>query len=163
MAIKILDKSKLDAKTQRMLTREIAAMESLHHPHIIRLYEVIETLSRVHLVMEFAHGGELFQKITSDGKYAEEDARLVFAQVASALDHMVSTHFAVHANSSRFQCLNMNKEIMVCGVCGNLFSYSFSVLQGRRTILHACLPKDEAINVGVKVLAPSLVYRLGTT
>ncbi|KAG0422247.1 hypothetical protein HPB47_001907 [Ixodes persulcatus] len=88
VAVKILDKSKLDAKTQRMLAREIASMESLHHPHIIRLYEVIETLSRVHLAMEFAQGGELFEKVTSDGRYSEEDARLVFAQIASALEHM---------------------------------------------------------------------------
>ncbi|XP_075731673.1 serine/threonine-protein kinase NIM1 [Rhipicephalus microplus] len=88
VAVKILDKSKMDAKTQRMLSREIASMESLHHPHVIRLYEVIETLSRVHLALEFAPGGELFQKITSDGRYPEEEARVVFAQVASAINHM---------------------------------------------------------------------------
>ncbi|XP_077499477.1 serine/threonine-protein kinase NIM1 [Amblyomma americanum] len=88
VAVKILDKSKMDAKTQRMLAREIASMEALHHPHVIRLYEVIETLSRVHLALEFAPGGELFQKITSDGRYTEEDARVVFAQVASAINHM---------------------------------------------------------------------------
>ncbi|XP_065306036.1 serine/threonine-protein kinase NIM1-like [Dermacentor albipictus] len=88
VAVKILDKSKMDAKTQRMLAREIASMESLHHPHVIRLYEVIETLSRVHLALEFAPGGELFQKITSDGRYPEDEARIVFAQVASAVNHM---------------------------------------------------------------------------
>ncbi|XP_064477333.1 serine/threonine-protein kinase NIM1-like [Ornithodoros turicata] len=88
VAVKILDKSKLDAKTQRMLRREIASMEELHHPHLIRLYEVVETLSRVYLVMEFAPGGELFHKITSDGRYPEADARLIFAQITSAVDHM---------------------------------------------------------------------------
>lgn len=90
VAVKILDKSKMDAKTQRMLSREIASMEALHHPHVIRLYEVIETLSRVHLALEFAPGGELFQKITSDGRYTEDDARVVFAQVVSAVNHMAS-------------------------------------------------------------------------
>uniref|UniRef100_A0A4W3GW17 non-specific serine/threonine protein kinase n=1 Tax=Callorhinchus milii TaxID=7868 RepID=A0A4W3GW17_CALMI len=56
VAIKILDKSKLDQKTERLLSREIASMERLHHPHIIRLYEVIETLTRLHLVLEYAAG-----------------------------------------------------------------------------------------------------------
>jgi serine/threonine-protein kinase NIM1 len=36
VAVKILDKAKLDQKTRRMLAREIATMESIHHPNIIR-------------------------------------------------------------------------------------------------------------------------------
>ena len=36
VAIKILDKTKLDQKTRRMVTREVANMEGVHHPNIIR-------------------------------------------------------------------------------------------------------------------------------
>ncbi|PSN44975.1 Serine/threonine-protein kinase NIM1 [Blattella germanica] len=88
VAVKILDKSKLDQKTRRMLSREIATMEAIHHPNIIRLYEVVETYSKIHLVMEYASGGELFNKITTAGKIAENDAKLLFAQVISAVQYM---------------------------------------------------------------------------
>lgn len=89
MAIKILDKTKLDQKTQRLLSREISSMEKLHHPNIIRLYEVVETLSRLHLVMEYAGGGELFGKISTEGKLSEPESKLIFSQIVSAVKHMV--------------------------------------------------------------------------
>lgn len=90
MAIKILDKTKLDQKTQRLLSREISSMEKLHHPNVIRLYEVVETLSKLHLVMEYAGGGELFGKISTEGKLSEPESKLIFSQIVSAVKHMVS-------------------------------------------------------------------------
>ena len=91
MAIKILDKTKLDQKTQRLLSREISSMERLHHPNVIRLYEVVETLAKLHIVMEYAGGGELFTKISNEGKLPENEAKLLYAQVIAAVQHMVST------------------------------------------------------------------------
>ncbi|XP_052778157.1 serine/threonine-protein kinase NIM1-like [Mya arenaria] len=90
VAIKILDKTKLDQKTQRLLSREISSMERLHHPNIIRLYEVVETLAKLHIVMEYAGGGELFTKISNEGKLPEPEARHIFSQVAAAMEHMHS-------------------------------------------------------------------------
>ncbi|XP_072172829.1 serine/threonine-protein kinase NIM1-like [Diadema setosum] len=90
VAIKILDKTKLDQKTQRLLSREISCMERLHHPNIIRLYEVVETLAKLHLVMEYAPGGELFTKISNEGKIAEAECKPIYAQVLAAVVHMHS-------------------------------------------------------------------------
>jgi len=88
--IKILDKNRLDVKTQRMLAREIRTMETLHHPNLIRIFEVIETLTKHYIVMELAPGGELFQVVSNQGRFSELEAKFYFSQILSAIDHMVS-------------------------------------------------------------------------
>ena len=60
MAIKIVDKSKLDENSLIKIRREVQIMKLLSHEHIIRLYEVMETSSKIYLVMEYASGGEIF-------------------------------------------------------------------------------------------------------
>lgn len=108
VAVKILDKTKLDAKTQRLLSREMSNMERLHHPNIIRLYEVIETLSKLYLVMEYASCGELYTKISNDGRLPESEARVLFAQIVAAVDHMVS-----ESMKSLFVCCRSPCELNV--------------------------------------------------
>lgn len=73
-----------------MVDREIEALETLQHPNVIRLYEVIETTSNYYLILECIAGGTLDDKLKNGGKYSEADAATVFAQMASAIGHMVS-------------------------------------------------------------------------
>lgn len=122
VAIKILDKTKLDQKTQRLLSREISSMEKLHHPNIIRLYEVVETLTRLHLVMEYAGGGELYTKISTEGKLSDIDSKIVFSQVLSAVKHMVRCTWCTWIEFSEGNLLELWAE----GLQGaNIFSLWF--------------------------------------
>ncbi|XP_076044979.1 serine/threonine-protein kinase NIM1-like [Oratosquilla oratoria] len=88
VAVKVIEKAKLDQKTQRMLAREIANMDAVNHPCLIRLFEVVETLSRIHLVLEYAHGGELFNKVTAEGRLEETSAAHLYAQILGAITHL---------------------------------------------------------------------------
>lgn len=42
---------------------EIAAMKLLCHQHICRLYQVLETPTKIYMVLEYCPGGELFDYI----------------------------------------------------------------------------------------------------
>ncbi|VDM52758.1 unnamed protein product [Angiostrongylus costaricensis] len=88
VAVKIMDRTKMDAKAQRLLDREIKSMEHMNHPNIIRLFECVETLTRTHLVVEYAAGGELYAFVHERGKLTDADAKPLFAQIVAAISHM---------------------------------------------------------------------------
>lgn len=87
VAIKVIDKTQLDEKKLQKLYREVRIMKSLHHPHIIKLYEVIETKNTVFLVMEYCSGGELYDYLVVHGKMKEKDGRAKFRQILSAVSY----------------------------------------------------------------------------
>lgn len=63
--------------------REIKICRLFVHPHVIRLYEVIETPTDIYVIMEYVTKGELFDYIVERGKLQENEARHFFQQVES--------------------------------------------------------------------------------
>ncbi|XP_072740559.1 serine/threonine-protein kinase SIK2 isoform X2 [Ciconia boyciana] len=87
VAIKIIDKSQLDAVNLEKIYREVQIMKMLDHPHIIKLYQVMETKSMLYLVTEFAKNGEIFDYLASHGRLSESEARRKFWQILSAVEY----------------------------------------------------------------------------
>ncbi|PPR84061.1 hypothetical protein GOBAR_AA36654 [Gossypium barbadense] len=67
--------------------REIINHRSLRHPNIIRFKEVVVTPTHLAIVMEYAAGGELFERICSAGRFSEDEARFFFQQLISGVSY----------------------------------------------------------------------------
>ena len=61
------------------------ACQTLKHPNIVRLYDVIETDKYIGIILEYASGGELFDHILAHRYLREKDACKLFSQLISGV------------------------------------------------------------------------------
>ncbi|KAL4369160.1 hypothetical protein GQ457_05G009990 [Hibiscus cannabinus] len=88
VAIKILNRRKIkNMEMEEKVRREIKILRLFMHPHIIRLYEVIETATDIFVVMEYVKSGELFDYIVEKGRLQEDEARNFFQQIISGVEY----------------------------------------------------------------------------
>ncbi|KAL8265676.1 hypothetical protein R6Q59_003020 [Mikania micrantha] len=69
-AVKYIDRGQ---KIDEHVEREILNHRSLKHPNIIRFKEVLVTETHLAIVMEYANGGELFDRICAAGRFSEDE------------------------------------------------------------------------------------------
>ncbi|KAL3527617.1 hypothetical protein ACH5RR_012273 [Cinchona calisaya] len=83
-AVKYIERGqKIDEHVQR----EIMNHRSLNHPNIIKFKEVFLTPTHLAIVMEYAAGGELFERICNAGRFSEDEARFFFQQLISGVSY----------------------------------------------------------------------------
>ncbi|XP_024022871.1 serine/threonine-protein kinase SAPK2 [Morus notabilis] len=83
-AVKFIERGqKIDEHVQR----EIMNHRSLKHPNIVRFKEVLLTPTHLAIVMEYAAGGELFERICNAGRFSEDEARFFFQQLISGVSY----------------------------------------------------------------------------
>lgn len=87
VAIKIIDKDKVSRSGMMdQIKREISVMRLVKHPNIVNLHEVMASKSKIYFAMEYAKGGELFNKVAK-GRLREDLARKYFQQLIAAVDY----------------------------------------------------------------------------
>ena len=93
MAVKVIDKLKLDAATRVQMLQEVQLMKLVQHPNVVRLYEVIDTATKLYLVLEYADGGDMYDYIMRhEGGLAEDVARNYFRQIVAAIQYCHKLH-----------------------------------------------------------------------
>lgn len=94
VAVKVIDKIRLDEVSRAHLFQEVMCMKLVQHPNVVRLYEVIDTPNKLYLILELADGGDMYDYIMN--KHAnglnELLARRYFQQICRALKFCHEMH-----------------------------------------------------------------------
>ncbi|XP_068641017.1 CBL-interacting serine/threonine-protein kinase 11-like [Aristolochia californica] len=87
VAIKSISKQKvMKSGLVSHVKREIAIMRRLRHQHIVKLYEVLASRTKIYFIMEYVKGGELFAKVAK-GRLPEDVSRRHFQQLISTVGY----------------------------------------------------------------------------
>uniref|UniRef100_A0A3P8VN58 SNF-related serine/threonine-protein kinase n=1 Tax=Cynoglossus semilaevis TaxID=244447 RepID=A0A3P8VN58_CYNSE len=93
VAVKVIDKTKLDSVATGHLFQEVRCMKLVQHPNIVRLYEVIDTQTKLYLILELGDGGDMFDYIMKHEEGLNEDlAKKYFAQIVHAISYCHRLH-----------------------------------------------------------------------
>ncbi|XP_028772902.1 serine/threonine-protein kinase SAPK3 [Neltuma alba] len=121
-AVKYIERGK---KIDENVQREIINHRSLRHPNIIKFKEIVLTPTHLAIIMEYAAGGELFERICSAGRFSEDEARFFFQQLISGVSYCHSMEIC-HRDLKLENTLldgSPNPRVKICD-----FGYSKSAL-----------------------------------
>ncbi|XP_048190996.1 sperm motility kinase Z-like [Perognathus longimembris pacificus] len=91
VAVKMLEKE----GNLSLVENEVDIVKNIHHPHVIRMYQVIQGERYVHLVLELATNGDLLSWLTELRRCLYEDeARRFLKQIASAIVYLHQNRIA---------------------------------------------------------------------
>ena len=87
--------------------RELTFFKTLSHPHVITLYEVIESPTHYYFVMNYADNSDLLTYITEQRYLKESKAKEIFTQIITGVMYLHTQH-VVHRDLKPENILLMN-------------------------------------------------------
>lgn len=108
VAVKVIDKQKLDEVSRAHLFQEVRCMKLVQHPHVVRLYEVIDTQTKLYLILELGDG-DMYDYIMKHDKGLDEAlATKYFRQIVEAILYCHRLH-VVHRDLKPENVVFFNK------------------------------------------------------
>jgi calcium-dependent protein kinase len=86
VAIKVLDKDQMKYDIE-LLKEEVAVLNKLDHPNIVKYYETYNDYKFIYLVMEYVKGKELFKYLAQQTDHSEKRTCGYMQDIVSAIAH----------------------------------------------------------------------------
>lgn len=81
VTIKVVENLK---KHLRLIMAEMAVLETVQHPHIIRHFQALTTAKYLYIITEYEPEGNLHRSVKEEGRLQEEKAQKILGQRVSA-------------------------------------------------------------------------------
>ncbi|VDL64046.1 unnamed protein product [Nippostrongylus brasiliensis] len=92
--------------------RKVRVLERLRGvPFLVNLYYAFQTDTKLHIVMEYVRGGELFTHLCARGSFDVTAAKFIIAELIVAIDNLHQTLFVVLSFSSLIATVLQRKVI----------------------------------------------------
>jgi len=97
VAIKIMNKKKMDTSDIELMRTEIEILKICQHPNIIRLYDIFENIDYIYIIMEYCPGGDLFSYLEKRKfQIPEERAAIIMNKMCEAVFYFQSYFGVIH-------------------------------------------------------------------
>ena len=83
---------KIVSKQNESATNEIEILRRVSHPNIMNIYEIFEDKTKYYIITEMLEGGELFEFITNQGSFIENDASRLMKQLLQGVNYLHSNN-----------------------------------------------------------------------
>lgn len=116
------EKNKIrEPQRKKSVRREIRILQILHHPNIVKIYDVVETNNHLNIIMEYLPGISLgaYLKNHPNKKVPEKNCRIIFKQLAKALAYM-------HQHSIAHRDIKLENIILDDNLIPKLIDFGFS-------------------------------------
>jgi len=114
-ADKVVEKKAHATDKWATLLQEVTIWEAFAHPGVLKLVEVIDTETALHLITEMMCGGELFDQLEHVQAFTEKGVQLVAVQIASGLAHLHLKHQVAHCDIKPANILCCDSRITMPG------------------------------------------------
>jgi serine/threonine protein kinase len=68
--------------------KERLVLERLRHPFLVKFYQAFQTKHKLHLILEFANGGDLYTHLNTCKSIPESSARFYASEIICALEYL---------------------------------------------------------------------------
>ncbi len=91
VAVKMIEKAAIkDDYSRRKVFQEVYILKKSRHNNVAKLLEIFESPKHLHMVMDYAAGGDLLQFVKKRKRLEEKQAKFIFKQIVYGLAHIHS-------------------------------------------------------------------------